>query len=128
MIWAVALAFGMVIAAGTYLALSRDLLRCLIGLALLGNGINLLLFSSGRLRSNEPPIIGKKESALLEAANALPQALVLTAIVISFAMLCFSLILAVKVIKSAGSEDVANLRSAEPCPTDSVKPPLEEAS
>jgi len=128
MIWAVALAFGTVIAAGIYLALSRDVLRCLIGLALAGNGINLLLFTSGRLRTNKPPIIGKSESALLEAANALPQALVLTAIVISFALLCFSLVLAVRLIKSAGSEDVASLRSAEPFPTDPVKPPIEDAS
>jgi multicomponent Na+:H+ antiporter subunit C len=126
MIWAVALAIGMVVTAGTYLALSRDLLRCLIGLAVLGNGINLLLFAAGRLGSRVPPIIVEQETTLHNAANALPQALVLTAIVISFALLCFSLVLAVRLVQVAGSDDVSTLRSAEPPATDAVKPALED--
>ena len=126
MIWSVALALGMVIAAGTYLAFSRDLLRCLIGLALLGNGINLLLFASGRLTVNAPPVIDSAELTLKAAANPLPQALVLTAIVISFALLCFSLVLAVRLLELAGSDDLVRLRTAEPPHTDAVKPALEE--
>lgn len=128
MIWAVALAVGTVIAAGTYLVLSRDLLRCLIGLVLLGNGINLLLFTAGRLVSNAPPVIQASEAVLSgTAANPLPQALVLTAIVISFALMCFSLVLAVRLIQLAGHDDVARLRAAEPPAEDAVKPILEEA-
>ncbi len=127
MIWAVALALGVVVAAGTYLALSRDLLRCLIGLALLGNGINLLLFASGRLGSNAPPVIRASESLLEAAANPLPQALTLTAIVISFALLCFSLVLAVRIVRLTGSDDIHQLRAAEPPSADAVKPALEEA-
>lgn len=126
MIWAVALALGTVITAGTYLALARDLLRCLIGLALVGNGVNLLLFTTGRLYSDAPPIIGASATTLVGAANPLPQALVLTAIVISFALLCFSLVLAVRLMQSAGSDDVERLRSAEPPARDAVKPALEE--
>jgi len=126
MIWVVALAIGVVVTAGTYLALSRDLLRCLIGLAVLGNGINLLLFTAGRLGSEVPPIILDQEAMLYNAANALPQALVLTAIVISFALLCFSLVLAVRLVQVAGSDDVMTLRSAEPPATDAVKPALED--
>jgi len=126
MIWAVALALGAVVAAGTCLAFSRDLLRCLIGLALLGNGINLLLFSSGRLTVNTPPVIDAAASSLGVAANPLPQALALTAIVISFALLCFSLVLAVRILQLAGSDDLACLRAAEPPATDAVKPALEE--
>jgi len=126
MIWAVALAIGVVVTAGTYLALSRDLLRCLIGLAVLGNGINLLLFTAGRLGSRVPPIIAEQETTLQNAANALPQALTLTAIVISFALLCFSLVLAVRLVQVAGSDDVTTLRSAEPPATDAVKPALED--
>jgi len=128
MIWAIALALGIVIAAGTYLALSRDLLRCLIGLVLLGNGINLLLFTSGRLSSSLPPVIGADEMVLGAAANPLPQALVLTAIVISFALLCFSLVLALRIIQLAGSDDLTRLRAAEPTSQDAVKPALEEES
>jgi multicomponent Na+:H+ antiporter subunit C len=126
MIWAVALAVGVVITAGTYLAFSRHLLRCLIGLALLGNGVNLLLFSSGRLAVTAPPVIDHTESTLQLAANPLPQALVLTAIVISFALLCFSLVLAVRLLESAGSNDLVALRAAEPPHSDAVKPALED--
>lgn len=126
MIWAVAIALGTVIAAGTYLALSRDLLRCLIGLALLGNGINLLLFSSGRLINDAPPIIAAGATTLGNATNPLPQALVLTAIVISFSLLCFSLVLGVRLIRLAGSNDVSRLRAAEPPATEAEKPALEE--
>jgi multicomponent Na+:H+ antiporter subunit C len=126
MIWAIALAVGVVTAAGTYLAFSRDLLRCLIGLALLGSGINLLLFASGRLTVNAPPVIDAAETTLQAAANPLPQALVLTAIVIRFALLCFSLVLAVRLLETAGSDDLVRLRAAEPPPTDAVKPALEE--
>lgn len=125
MIWAVAMATGTVIGVGLYLALSRDLLRCVIGLAVLGNGINLLLFAAGRLGSAAPPVIGAGETALGAAANPLPQALVLTAIVISFALLCFSLALALRVMQAGGGDDVAALQAAEPPATDPVKPPLE---
>ncbi len=126
MTWAVALAVGVVIAAGTWLALSRSLLRCLIGLALLGNGVNLLLFASGRLTVNLPPVIDAAESLLAKASNPLPQALVLTAIVISFALLCFSLVLAIRLLESAGHDDLALLRAAEPPANDATKPVLEE--
>lgn len=126
MIWAVALALGAVISAGTYLAFSRDLLRCLVGLALLGNGINLLLFSSGRFSGGAPPIIDPAGHITGTMANPLPQALVLTAIVISFALLCFSLVLAVRLIALAGNNDISRLRAAEPSATDPEKPPLEE--
>ena len=134
MIWAVAIALGMVISAGTYLALSRNLLRCLIGLALIGNGVNLLVFSAGRLRSALPAIIAAGEQQLDGAANPLPQALVLTAIVISFVLLCFSLVLALRLRATAALDaDAANsvddldaLRAAEPPPTAADQPLIEE--
>ena len=128
MIWPVAFALAAVIAAGTYLALSRDLLRCLIGLALVGNGINLLLFCSGRLLSQMPPFVASGAQQLAVAANPLPQALVLTAIVISFVLLCFSLVLAIRLLQFAGSADTAKLRAAEPAAVDAGKPAVEETA
>ena len=128
MIWPVALALAAVIAAGTYLASSRDLLRCLIGLALVGNGINLLLFCSGRLLSQMPPFVASGAQQLAVAANPLPQALVLTAIVISFVLLCFSLVLAIRLLQFAGSADTAKLRAAEPAAVDAGKPAVEETA
>lgn len=126
MIWAVAFAMGIVIAAGTYLALSRDLLRCLIGLALIGSGVNLLMFAAGRLRSAVPPILAEGQQQLGLAANPLPQALVLTAIVIGFTLLCFSLVLAIRLRLVAGTDDVTLLRAAEPPAADEQKPALED--
>lgn len=126
MIWAVALALGIVIAAGTYLALSRDLLRCLIGLAMVGSGVNLLVFTAGRLVTDIPPIIADAQHHLGVAANPLPQALVLTAIVISFALLCFSLVLAARLRLAGATDDVTQLRAAEPPAVDAHKPPIEE--
>ena len=129
MTWVVAIALGIVIAAGTYLALSRNLLRCLIGLALVGNGVNLLVFAAGRLRLPIPPIIAAGEQVLGAAANPLPQALVLTAIVISFVLLCFSLVLALKLHQNAGAAiaaDIDRLRASEPPSQSADQPAIEE--
>ncbi len=124
MIWALALAIWTTLAAGIYLALSRDLLRCVVGLALVGSGINLVLIASGRLQSSQPAVIAAGETALGAAANPLPQALVLTAIVIGFALVCFALVLVLQLVRRAATDDAAALRHAEPAARDPVKPPL----
>ncbi|RFU22312.1 Na(+)/H(+) antiporter subunit C [Geodermatophilus marinus] len=74
-------------AAGVYLLLDRSLTRVLLGFLLLGNATNLLLLSTSR--AGEPPIVGTAEPA--EMADPLPQALVLTAIVITFGVSAFLL-------------------------------------
>ena len=61
---------------------------------------------------------------LQDAANPLPQALVLTAIVIGFALLCFALVLVMQLVRRVGTDDALALRWVEPEPTDPVKPPL----
>lgn len=126
MIWGLALAVFAVITAGAYLATSRDLLRCLIGLTLLGNGTNLLLFGSGRLQSAQPAIIDRLATKIAGTANPLPQALTLTAIVISFALLCISLALGIRLLAITRSNDLCQLRAAEPPAPDRLKPPLEQ--
>jgi multisubunit Na+/H+ antiporter MnhC subunit len=73
-----------------------------------------------------PPIIRDGETILNAAANPLPQALVLTAIVIGFALLCFSLVLIIRLVQLARTRDSDQLRSAEPVATDALKPPLSE--
>ena len=80
-----ALLFGL----GTYLLLQRKLSRILIGLGLLTHGANVLLITAGRRGS--PPIIGGDERAF---ADPLPQALALTAIVITFGVTSLLLALA----------------------------------
>lgn len=77
-------------AIGTYLVLQRKLSRIIIGLGLLTHGANLLLMGSGR--RGDPPIIGAGEEASF--SDPLPQALALTAIVITFAVTVLLLALA----------------------------------
>jgi multicomponent Na+:H+ antiporter subunit C len=127
MIWAVAFGLWITLAAGLYLALSRDVLRCVVGLALLGGAVNLLLLAAGRLGPAQPAVIEVGTQVLQGAANPLPQALVLTAIVIGFALLCFALVLVMELVRRVGTDDALELRLVEPVPTDSSKPPYAPA-
>jgi len=123
MIWILALSVWVTVSAGVVLALSKDVFRCVLGLAILGSAVNLVLFAAGRLGSAAPAVVPLGQTSLQDAANPLPQALVLTAIVIGFALVCFSLALILRLIQRADSDDALALRAAEPLPTDAVKPP-----
>ena len=121
--YAVAALAGLFVAAAIYLLLSRSLIRMLLGLALLGNGINLVIFVSGRLTRVVPPIVPNGLSSIgAEAANALPQALILTAIVIGFAMFSFLLVLAYRAYQSLDADNTDTMRLAEP--RGGPRPPL----
>jgi len=127
MIWALAAAVFAVVAAGVYLALSRDLLRCVIGVSLIGAAANLVVFGAGRIGADMPPIVPAGEVALsAAAANPLTQALVLTAIVIGFALACFSLVLVLALNSRASVTDSERLRLAEPAPGADGKPAEDE--
>ncbi len=80
---------GVLFATGTYSMLNRSLTRIIVGVGLVGNGVNLLLIVAGS-RPGVPPIVGK----LTGSTDPIPQALVLTAIVIGFALQAFLLALA----------------------------------
>jgi multicomponent Na+:H+ antiporter subunit C len=95
---------GVLFAAGTYLVLQRPLARILLGLALLGHGANLLLLSAGG-RAGEPAFIADGGPPA-GAADPLPQALVLTAIVITFAVTAFLAVLAYRAYRLTGSDAV----------------------
>jgi multicomponent Na+:H+ antiporter subunit C len=128
MSWVLAAAIGATVAAGVYLALARDLLRVVIGVSLIGAAANLSMFAAGRTGTMTPPVVPAGETLLAAgAANPLPQALVLTAIVIGFALTCFSLVLVLAVKQDTGTADSAELRAAEPLPAADGKPPLEDA-
>lgn len=88
-----ALAVGLLYAVGTYLLLQRSLTRIIIGLGLMGHGANLLLLMAGGL-PGVPPLIGGDGRPPAGAADPLPQALALTAIVITFGITAFLLALA----------------------------------
>jgi multisubunit Na+/H+ antiporter MnhC subunit len=113
-IWVLAACTAVAGAAGAYLASSRDFVRVVAGLGLLGLAVNLLVFAAGRPGPTQPPIIREGEQVLGAAANPLPQALVLTAIVIGFATTCFACTLLLRVRAEWRTEDVDALRAAEP--------------
>jgi multicomponent Na+:H+ antiporter subunit C len=102
-----ALAAGVLYAAGIYLMLRRRLAQLIIGLGLLSNGTNLLIFTSGGLTRARPPVVPEGAEQLEPPyADPVPQALVLTAIVIGFGLLAFSLVLAHRVHMTTGIDDV----------------------
>ena len=102
-----ALTSGVLYAAGIYMMLRRRLAQLIIGLGLLSNGTNLLIFTAGGLTRARPPILADDAPALVEPyADPVPQALVLTAIVIGFGLTAFSLVLADRVHDTVGSDDV----------------------
>jgi multicomponent Na+:H+ antiporter subunit C len=106
---------GVFFTAAIYLLLSRALIRMLLGLVLLGNAVNLLILVAGRLGRIIPPIaVGDATAPMAGAANPLPQALILTAIVIGFAMFCFLLVLAYRAYQSLEADNTDRMRVAEP--------------
>jgi multicomponent Na+:H+ antiporter subunit C len=85
---------GGMVAGSVFLMLSRNLVRFIFGLVLASNAVNLLIFAAGRLETSRPPLIPESSAqATTMLANSLPQALILTAIVIGFALLAFIFIL-----------------------------------
>ncbi|MCT4654868.1 MAG: Na+/H+ antiporter subunit C [Cohaesibacter sp.] len=110
-----ALLVGVYFGVSVYLMMSRHIIRILIGVAVLGNGVNLLIFTSGRLTRETPPIIPQDPEKMAQIiANPLPQALILTAIVISFSFLAFLLVLAFRTYQELGTDDTVLMRVAEP--------------
>ncbi len=97
------LGIGLLTAAGIYLILRERTFSVVVGLTLLSYAINLLLFASGRLMVGAAPIILTGQTAY---TDPLPQALVLTAIVISFAMTAYIVAVALRAKGEAGNDHV----------------------
>ncbi|SFN56241.1 multisubunit sodium/proton antiporter, MrpC subunit [Cohaesibacter marisflavi] len=110
---------GIFFAVSIYLMMSRYTIRIMLGVAALSNAVNLLIFTSGRLMREVPPIIPEGASVpAMPTANPLPQALILTAIVISFSFLAFLLVLAYRAYQELGTDDITQMRVAEPADED----------
>jgi multisubunit Na+/H+ antiporter MnhC subunit len=110
-----ALLFGVLLAASVFLLLARSLPRIVIGLLLLGNAANLAILTGGRVLGTAPPLVPSGSQALLaDASNPLPQALVLTAIVISFGLTAFTTVLIWASWRATRTLDPDALRLAEP--------------
>jgi multicomponent Na+:H+ antiporter subunit C len=112
---------GVLYASGLYLMLRRRLAQLIVGLGLLSNGSNVLILAAAGVTRGKPPIITDTSATADQFADPVPQALILTAIVIGFGVLAFSLVLAHRVHRSADSDDIdvigsdfAKATSAEP--------------
>src|SRR5919112_5512869 len=100
-----AIVAGVLYASGLYLMLRRRLAELIIGLGLLSNGSNILILSAAGVTRAKPPLMTAGAIAS-EFADPVPQSLILTAIVIGFGVLAFSLVLAHRVHESVGSDDI----------------------
>ncbi|MBX3096444.1 MAG: NADH-quinone oxidoreductase subunit K [Fimbriimonadaceae bacterium] len=110
-----AVVVGALFAVAIYLLMQRELIRLLLGLAVLGNAANLLIFvSSGAYRA-APPLIaeGQKTMNPVGVADPMPQALILTAIVIGFGVLAFAMALVNRTHLGADASDTGELPPEE---------------
>ncbi|MCG8420578.1 MAG: Na+/H+ antiporter subunit C [Proteobacteria bacterium] len=111
MFFVFAVAVGVLFAAGVFLMLRPSVIRLVIGLVLMSHGANLLIFVAGGLRRGTPAIVA--DGALSPPAgyaDPIPQALVLTAIVIGFAVVAFAAVLVKRVCRVMGTDELDRMR------------------
>lgn len=105
---------GILVSGGTFLLLQKRLLRVVMGLSLISQAANLVIFVSGMSESTHPPMIKAGESVLTSlSADPLPQALILTAIVIGFAMLAFFVVLLQRVYLVYGTDNIDQMKGSD---------------
>lgn len=100
-----ALCAAVIIGCAVHMILSRNLMRSLLGLALISTGVNLALFTAGGILTRQPPIIKAGQTGLGDAADPLAQALVLTAIVIGFALTLALAAIVIRAWRTTGTLD-----------------------
>ena len=99
----ISLAIGVLFAVGVYLILSKSLLRILLGTSLITHGVHLLLLTMAGLKRGAPPLLEENAASY---TDPLPQALILTSIVINFGVTAFFIVLSYRNYRSAGTDDV----------------------
>jgi multicomponent Na+:H+ antiporter subunit C len=109
-----AVVIGVLFAAAIYMMLRRSIVKLAMGLVLLSHAVNLLIFTVGRTTRGEPPLIEADELQLTGLfADPVPQALILTAIVISFGVQAFALVLIKRLYLLRGTGDLNQMRNTE---------------
>ncbi len=108
MITLLAISAGVLFAAGAYMMMRRSIVKLVIGLALLGHGANLLIYTAARPLRGRPPLVDVGEATPPEPySDPLPAALVLTAIVIGFGIVSYTVVLVKRAYEDVGTEDLA---------------------
>lgn len=108
--WLIATVIAVMTGCGVYLTLRARTFPVVLGVTLLAYAVNVFLFAMGRLQLGQPAVI---DAAASGYADPLPQALVLTAIVIAFAMTAFIIVLALKARSELGNDHVDGLHVSE---------------
>ncbi len=109
-----AIAVGALYATGIYMILRRSVVKRIIGLALIGHGANLLNFAAGSLVRGNPALIpGDQDQLAPGHSDPLPPALILTAIVISLAILSFTIVLVKRTYQEVGTDDLDAMRTTD---------------
>ncbi len=98
---------GVLVTVATYFILSKNVIRIILGTALLSHAVHMLILTIGEVKKGEAPILGPDGSTY---TDALPQALILTAIVIGFAVTAFVLVLAFRTYKTNGTDNLEEMR------------------
>src|SRR5690625_489958 len=98
---------GILITVGTYLLLSKNLIQIIIGTAIFTHAAHLILMTMGGLEEKSVPLLGEEATSYVDA---LPQALILTSIVISFGVTAFFLVVAYRTYEELGTDNVFQLR------------------
>lgn len=105
---------GILYASGMYMILRRSMVKLLLGIMLLGNATNILIFLLGNLTAGKPPVIPPDMKVFTDIyADPIPQALILTAIVISFGLTAFAIVLLKRVYVLVDSDDLDDLNTPE---------------
>lgn len=113
MVLILAITIGCLFAGAVYLMLRRSVVKLILGLILLSHGVNLLIFTMGDgVRRGAPPIVDAAGLAPPHVADPVVQALILTAIVISFGITAFILALAYRANQAVGSDDLDAMADA----------------
>lgn len=105
-----AFVIGVLFMTATYLILSKSLLRIIVGTGLLSHGAHLLILTMGGLKRGSAPLLGENAESY---TDPLPQALILTAIVISFGVTAFFLVLAYRAYQELGTDNMEQMRGTE---------------
>ncbi|MCB9016812.1 MAG: Na+/H+ antiporter subunit C [Lentimicrobiaceae bacterium] len=109
-----AFVIGLLYAAGVYLMLRRSIVKLILGIMLMSHATNLLIFVAGGLHKGQPPFVKDGINAVVaNPTDPLPQALILTAIVIGFGITAFFLVLMYKFYQTTGTEDLDELKEGE---------------
>jgi len=105
---------GLIFATAVYMMLRRSIVKMVIGLILLSNAANLLIFTTAGMTRGAPPLIPDgAEAALAGSADPLPQALILTAIVIAFGVLAFAVVLIRRAYEIVGTDDLDQMKDTD---------------